>query len=146
MTDQKFAFDLDADGTEDSISFVQGAGFLTLDRNGDGIVNNGTELFGPNTGNGFDELQVYDEDGNHWIDENDSVYSQLKVWTKDADGNDVLRSLKENDVGALYLGNVSSPFDIKNAQNALQGQVRSSGLWLTEDGQAHTMQQIDLAT
>jgi hypothetical protein len=144
LTDQKFAFDLDADGQADSISFVRGAGFLTLDRNGDGIVNNGSELFGPRTGNGFSELQAYDDDGNHWIDENDSVYQQLQIWTKDAEGRDSLTSLKESHVGALYLGHVSSPFDIKNAQNELQGQVRSSSLWLTEDGQARTLQQIDL--
>ncbi len=144
LTDQTFSFDLDADGAREDISFVRGGGFLALDRNGDGKVNNGSELFGPNTGNGFTELQALDSDGNNWIDEADAVYQQLSVWTKDAQGNDVLTSLKESRVGALYLGNVNSPFDIKNAQNELQGQVRASGVWLSEDGQARSMQQIDL--
>ena len=144
LTEQKFSFDLDADGAQDNISFIRGGGFLALDRNGDGKVNNGSELFGPKTGNGFNELQGLDDDGNNWIDENDAAYQRLSVWTKDADGKDVLTSLKDSKVGALYLGNVSSPFDIKNAQNELQGQVRASGVWLTEDGQARSMQQIDL--
>lgn len=144
LTDQKFSFDLDANGTTEDISFIQGGGFLTLDRNLDGMVNNGSELFGPATGNGFNELLTYDEDGNLWIDENDGIYQQLRIWTKNAEGKDALSSLKESNVGALYLGNVSSPFDIKNAQNALQGQVRASGVWLSEDGQANSLQQIDL--
>jgi hypothetical protein len=144
LTDQKFSFDLDADGKKEDINFIQGGGFLTLDRNNDGKVNNGSELFGPTSGNGFAELSSLDSDGNNWIDENDAAYQQLQVWTKDAEGKDTLTSLKESHVGALYLGNVSSPFDIKDAQNQLQGQVRASGVWLTEEGQAQSMQQVDL--
>jgi len=144
LTDQKFSFDLNADGNTEDISFVQGGGFLTLDRNNDGKVNDGSELFGPATGNGFAELQTYDEDGNLWIDENDSIYQQLRILMKGAGGEDIVTSLKQSHVGALYLGNVASPFDIKNAQNELQGQVRTSGVWLSEDGKAGSLQQIDL--
>lgn len=84
--------DLDADGMEDQISFVlPGSGFLALDLNGDGRINDGRELFGPETGDGFAELARYDEDGNQWIDENDPVFERLRIWTKDAEGRDVLR-------------------------------------------------------
>ena len=56
----KFEFDLDNDGQTEMISFVApGSGFLALDINGDGIINNGGELFGPQTGNGL-ELARYD--------------------------------------------------------------------------------------
>lgn len=146
LTDTKFSFDLDADGTADQISFVgAGSGFLALDRNADGKINNGSELFGPASGNGFQELAAYDQDKNGWIDENDSVYEQLKIWTRDGSGNDSLSTLAEKNVGAIYLGNVSTPFDIKNSQNQLEGQVRSSGVYLNEDGGAGTILQIDLA-
>ena len=65
------------------ISFVgSGSGLLALDKNGDGIINNGTELFGPNTQDGFSELSKYDSDGNGWIDENDSVYDNLRICGK----------------------------------------------------------------
>lgn len=146
LTDTKFGFDLDADGKTDQISFVgTGSGFLMLDKNADGKVNNGSELFGPASGNGFQELAAYDQDKNGWIDENDAVYAQLKVWTKDGSGNDALSTLAQKKVGAIYLGNVSTPFDIKNGQNRLDGQVKSSGVYLNEDGGAGTVQQIDLA-
>lgn len=146
LTNAKFSFDLDADGTSDQISFVgAGSGFLALDKNGDGKINDGKELFGPASGNGFSELAAYDQDKNNWIDENDAVYAQLKVWTKDANGNDALSTLAQKNVGAIYLGNVSTPFDLKNGQNQLDGQVKSSGIYLNENGGAGTVQQIDLS-
>ncbi|MFZ6771533.1 hypothetical protein ACO0LB_02335 [Undibacterium sp. SXout7W] len=145
LTEQKFAFDLNGDGKKENISFVQGSGFLALDRNNDGKINSGTELFGPGTGNGFSELSALDSDGNHWIDESDPAFQKLKIWTKDAAGNDQLQSLAQAHVGALYLGSTSTPFDLNNAQNKNLGQIRSSGVWLSDDGKSHTMQQVDLS-
>ncbi|HUW51123.1 MAG TPA: hypothetical protein VMV75_08935 [Sulfuricella sp.] len=146
LTSTKFSFDLNADGSADQISFVgAGSGFLALDKNGDGKINNGSELFGPASGNGFQELSAYDQDKNGWIDENDAVYKQLKVWTKDAGGNDTLSTLTQKNVGAIYLGNVDTSFDLKNSQNQLDGQIKSTGIYLNENGSAGTVQQVDLA-
>lgn len=76
-------FDLDCDGKEEEISSLgKGSGFLALDKNGDGIINDGTELFGTKSGDGFADLAEYDEDGNGWIDEDDGIFSQLRIWTK----------------------------------------------------------------
>ena len=41
-----------------------GNAFLSLDKNSDGIINDGSELFGAASGNGFADLAKYDEDGN----------------------------------------------------------------------------------
>jgi hypothetical protein len=144
LSAQQFAFDLNADGQTENISFVQGAGFLALDKNGDGKINDGKELFGPATGNGFTELQQLDQDGNGWIDENDAAFKQLQVWTKDGAGTDHLSSLAQAGVAALYLGNVSTPFAIKNAQNQQQAQLNATGLWLSDAGKVNTLQQVDL--
>lgn len=47
MTSQRFKFDLNADGQNEDINFAtNGSGYLALDRNGDGRINNGSELFG----------------------------------------------------------------------------------------------------
>ena len=146
LTDMKFEFDLDADGNNDRIAFVTpGSGFLALDKNGDGTINDGSELFGPVTGNGFEELSAYDKDGNSWIDEGDEIYGKLLVWMKDQEGNDSLVNLKEQDIGALYLGNLESKFDIKNSSNEIQGEVKRFGIYLTESNPtAGVIQQIDL--
>lgn len=145
LTDAKFSFDLNSDGTADNISFVgAGSGFLALDKNGNGVIDNGSELFGTQSGNGFADLAAYDSDKNNWIDENDAAYSKLQIWSKDAVGKDTLSTLAQRNVGALYLGNIATPFDLKNSANDLQGQVRSSGIYLHEDGSAGTLQQVDL--
>ena len=145
LTDQHFAFDLDADGDKERINFVAGgSGFLALDRNGDGRINDGSELFGAKSGNGFGELAALDDDHNGWIDENDAAFTQLKVWTKDRNGNDQLSTLKNANVGAISLAHVATSFDIKDANNDLQGRIRSSGVFLQEDGKVGSVQQIDL--
>lgn len=145
LTDQKFSFDLDSDGKTEQMSFVSaGSGFLALDKNGNGTIDNGSELFGTQSGNGFADLSAYDSDGNQWIDENDAVYSKLQVWSKDANSKDQLGTLAQRNVGALYLGNIATPFDLKNGANNLQGQVRSSSVYLHEDGSTGTLQQVDL--
>jgi len=145
LTNTKFSFDLDSDGQAEEMPFVDtGSGFLALDKDGNGAIDNGSELFGTQSGNGFADLSAYDSDKNNWIDENDAVYSKLLVWSKDAAGKSALSTLAQRNVGALYLGNIATPFDLKNSENDLQGQVRGSGIYLREDGSAGTLQQIDL--
>lgn len=145
LTDVKFSFDLNSDGTGEQVSFVKpGSGFLAFDKNANGKIDNGTELFGPQSGNGFDELAAYDKDKNGWIDEADSVYKDLKLWTKDGAGKDVLTSLKDAGVGAIYLGNVDSQYTIKNADNVANGDVAKSGVYLNENGSSGTVQQVNL--
>ena len=147
VTDQKFLFDLDSDGDEEEISFAgKGSGFLALDRNGDGRIGDGSELFGTKSGDGFKDLAAFDEDGNGWIDENDSIYSKLKVWTKDEAGNDYLINLKDADVGAIYLDNVDTQFSLKDGNNRLNGEIKKTGIYLHEStGAAGTLNHVDLA-
>lgn len=146
VSDQKFFFDLDADGKEDEISFAgKGSGFLALDRNGDGKINDGSELFGTKSGDGFKDLAAYDADGNGWIDENDAIFSQLKIWTKDEGGNDKLISLKDADVGAIYLGNADTQFSLKDEDHKLNGEIKKTGIYLHESsGEVGTVNHVDL--
>lgn len=146
LTENKYEFDINADGILENISFLQpGSGFLALDLNGDGAINDGSELFGPQSGDGFAELAAYDKDGNGWIDEGDAVYEQLRLWSKDLEGNDILTTLREADVGAIFLGNAEAEFGMKNQANQLLGQNHKAGVYLKESGGAGVVQQIDLA-
>ncbi len=146
LAEQTFAFDLDADGLQDNISLLKsGSGFLTLDKDGNGSIDDGSELFGPQSGNGFAELALYDNDGNGWIDEGDAIWGQLKVWLKDDAGNDRLLGLSDLNVGAIYLGHGRADFDLKDSNNNNLGQIRASGIWLTESGGGGTIQHVDLA-
>lgn len=147
VSDVKFKFDIDADGTMDEISMLRGgSGFLALDRNGDGKINDGSELFGTQSGNGFEDLKEFDEDGNGWIDENDEIYDKLRVWVKDENGNDKLLTLKEADVGAIYLTSATGNYSLTDGDNNVNAVVRSTGVYLREStGNAGTVQQLDFA-
>ncbi len=89
-------FDIDGDGQLDLVAWVapgQGDGFLALDRNGNGRIDDGSELFGDATpltaggvaGHGFAALHEIDaaENGgnsNDWVDPGDELFSGILVW------------------------------------------------------------------
>jgi hypothetical protein len=144
LTPGRFQFDLDADGTQDGVPLLApGSAFLALDLDGDGRITNGRELFGPTTGNGMAELAVHDQDGNGWIDERDPVYSQLLIWTRDSSGQDRLDSLRDRDVGAIFLGYAAADFQMKTTAGENLGTTSRLGIYLREDGRAGAVQQID---
>lgn len=145
LSDQTFSIDLDGDGTADRAHFAAaGSGFLVFDRNGDGIVNDGSELVGARSGDGFADLGQLDDDGNGWVDEGDRAYTVLRIWTRDAAGKDRLQGLNDAGVGAISVSAIASPFALRDSENIARGDVRSTGLYLTEDGKAGSIQQIDL--
>ncbi len=148
LSTDTFSFDLDNDGESDQISKLGSrSGFLALDKNDDGIVNQGSELFGTLSGNGFGELSAYDSDGNHWIDENDSIFDKLQVWLKNEDENEKeLVGLGEVGIGAIFLDSSSSEFTFKTTTNQTLGEMKSCGLFLNEDGSCGNISQIDFAS
>ncbi len=89
-------FDVNADGIPEYTGWVSANddgtvddGFLCLDRNGDGTINNGTELFGmnvtnPNQANGFVVLAIFDANADKTINSSDAVWPRLRIWL---DGN-----------------------------------------------------------
>ena len=147
VSDQKFMFDIDSDGTLDRISKPsEGTGFLALDLNGDGVINDGSELFGTKSGDGFSDLAQYDSDKNGWIDEADEIWSKLMIWSKESNGKDALYGLGEKGVGAIYLGNVSTDYSLNSPwDNTTNAAIRKTGVFLYENGNAGTVQHLDLA-
>ena len=147
LSDQTFFFDLDGDGEKEEISTLKsGSGYLALDLNEDGVINDGSELFGTKTGNGFADLAKYDQDGNGWIDEDDEVWSKLLIWTKDEDGKDKLYHLSEAGVGAICLQNANTEFSLNSVKdNHTNGVLRNTGIFLYENGTVGTVQHLDLA-
>ncbi|WP_321494928.1 hypothetical protein [uncultured Desulfobacter sp.] len=131
----QFSFDLDGDGdTEDLAGLSQGYAFLALDLNQDGIINDGSELFGPATGDGFRELAEYDQDRNMWIDENDEMFDQFVLWNPGTGDGTRLTRLADAGIGAVYLGEVSSLFSLSDGENQMAGQITDTSLALSETG------------
>ena len=147
VSDQKFYFDIDADGKLDEISSLNSSsGYLALDKNNDGVINDGSELFGTSNGNGFADLAAYDDDKNGWIDEADAIFDKLLIWTKDSSGNDKLCAIGKAGVGAIYLGSSETEFSLKSNTNTTNAVIRKTGFFLYENGGCGTLQQLDLAT
>ena len=145
LSSKTFSFDIDSDGKSDQISQLNsGNGFLALDKNSNGIIDNGNELFGTKSGDGFKDLSLYDEDKNGWIDENDAIFDKLRIWQKSED-KDRLVALGQVGIGAIFLGNTSTPFSLKSNSNELLGELRNSGFVLFENSRAGVISQIDLA-
>ena len=147
LSDQTFFFDLDCDGKEEEISTLSsGSGYLALDLNEDGVINDGSELFGTKSGNGFADLAKYDSDGDGWIDEDDEIWSKLLIWTKDEKGDDKLYHLSEAGVGAICLQNNRTEFSLNSqTDNHTNGIIRNTGIFLYENGGVGTVQHLDLA-
>lgn len=146
VTDQKFLFDIDADGEKDQISMLaDGSGYLALDKNGNGRIDDGSELFGTKSGDGFADLEEYDIDKNGWIDEADAIFDKLRIWTKDENGNDKLIKLKEAGVGAICLKNADTRFSLNSRYgNRTNAYIRKTGIFLYENGHTGTVQHLDL--
>lgn len=146
LTDTLFEFDMDGDGeTGQFASLGSGSGYLVFDRNGNGEVDDGTELFGPQSGSGFGELAKFDDDGNQWVDANDEVFSSLSIWVQGADGEQSLKSLNEVGVQALFVGSAEDNFTLTNRQGVPLGEIQASGIYLTTDGEVRTLEEINLA-
>jgi hypothetical protein len=82
-------FDIEANGEIALVSFVQGEdALLALDRNGNGVIDDGSELFGTQHGakNGFEELKKFDDNHDGVINAQDAVFSQLGGLRRNAAG------------------------------------------------------------
>ena len=146
VSDQHFFFDLDEDGIDDKISRLSSdSGYLALDLNQDGVINDGGELLGTKSGNGFIDLAKYDGDNNGWIDEQDEIWNKLKIWVQNEDGSNQLLTLKEGGVGAICLQNASTDFSQRDAVGHTLAAIRRTGIFLYENGLAGTIQHLDLA-
>ena len=103
-------FDFDGKGAKEKVSFIQGDdAFLTLDKNSNGQIDNGKELFGDASGakEGFAELSKYDSNKDNLIDKNDAVYANLRLW-QDLNRNGIseekeLTTLQERGIESITL-------------------------------------------
>jgi hypothetical protein len=82
-------FDLLGNGRPVNTAFVTGGdALLAIDRNRNGLIDDGTELFGEQRGaaNGFEELQKLDSNGDSVIDDRDAAFGDLLLWRDNGNG------------------------------------------------------------
>ncbi len=144
VSDLQILFDIDSDGKEEKINLLsEKSAFLAFDRNGDGIINDGSELFGAKSGDGFYDLAEFDEDHNGWIDEGDTIYDKLSCVVFDKDGKQHSYLLKDKNIGAINVSGATTDFAIKHGMEA-NAYIKKTGIFLYENGNVGTLQQVDV--
>ena len=119
--DNTVYFDHDNNGFKEATAWIEkDDGLLALDKNGNGKIDNGNELFGNHTisntiygytdkkaTNGYEALKAYDLNNDNVIDEKDEIFNKLKIW-KDKNSNGItdegeLSSLAHNNIKSIDL-------------------------------------------
>ena len=143
-------FDHDNNGFAEKSAWVSKEdGILVRDIDGNGLIDNGSELFGNNTilkdgtksNNGFDALADFDDNKDGKIDAEDAIYNQLEVW-KDVNGNAITESgelVKLSDIG---ISAISTNYNETTTIDKQGNEHRQSGTYEKTDGSSSIVEDI----
>lgn len=108
--------------------------FLAMDINGNGKIDNGSELFGDINGyeNGFANLANYDESKDGVIDEKDKIFSKLLLW-KDSDHDGVSHKKEIKKIQALGVSSISLTYEKGLREIGRSGKVLGPGEFTYKD-------------
>jgi hypothetical protein len=146
-------FDHNGDGILTKTGWVgEGDALLVWDRNSNGLIDNGAELFGDFTPmpdgslapNGFAALAALDANGDGILDASDPAFAELKLWV-DSDQNGVtgegeLMSLADAGIASLNLDNT-----LKNQKQSNGNTLAREGSFTRTDGTESAMGEFHLA-
>ncbi|MDO5686726.1 MAG: FrpA/C, partial [Neisseria sp.] len=146
-------FDPDGDGIKNATGWVKSDdGILVFDRNGDGIINNGSELFGDATllkngqqaEHGFAALADLDTNGDGKITAADADFHQLKVW-RDLNGDGVSQADELFTLDELGITELNTAFT-HTSQNLGNGNTLAQiGSFTKADGSSGKMGDVNFA-
>lgn len=154
-------FDHDADGVKTGTGWVKpDDGWLVLDRNGNGVIDSGRELFGVDTIkrngqfalDGFDALSDFDLNQDGKIDANDSVFANLRIWRDlNQDGvsqENELSTLIANGIVSIDVHSIATRKDLGNGniQSATGSFLRANGVIGSTGETSANVGNLDLLT
>jgi hypothetical protein len=141
-------FDHDCNGFAELTGWVgPDDGLLVLDRNGNGQIDNGSELFGNNSGtgtgwaNGFDALAEFDSNLDGSINASDTAFASLRVW-KDANSNGFVDTNELLTLQQAGVGSLSLSYTDGTAVDAQGNSHLQLGSYTTTQGQTRQMTDV----
>jgi hypothetical protein len=143
-------FDHDGDGIRSSTGWVlPDDGFLVLDRNGNGAIDNGRELFGDATvlasgqqaANGFAALRDLDTNGDGSIDAGDTQWSQLRVW-RDANQDGISQQSELATLGEVGIKAIGVTEKLHSQILSNRNEIANLGEFTRIDGTLGTLGEV----
>ncbi|MBU2591569.1 MAG: hypothetical protein KKC21_06085 [Nitrospinae bacterium] len=140
-------FDHDANGFAEQIGWASpDDGLLVLDRNNDGLINNGRELFGDNTllksgaiaTDGLQALADLDDNGDGKIDINDAAFAELKVW-QDTNSDGISAAEELHTMEELGIKSLNTTYTTTNITHPSGNIQTHAATYETTDGFIHQM-------
>jgi hypothetical protein len=147
-------FDLDNDGIAEQVAWTRpdsDDAWLALDRNGNGVIDNGSELFGnatpayadrvePTAANGFEALKFSEgpsygpsRRGDGVIDASDAVFSRLLLW-RDRNHNGISEPDELQRVAESSIVAISTEYRLNNRRDHFGNEFRQKGkAWFRDD-------------
>jgi len=142
--DDPVLFDIDADGRADRMAWTardSSLAFVALDLNGNGRVDDASELFGDHTRlpggatapNGFVALKIYDRNDDDVIDAGDAVWSNLLLWT-DANHDGTSQSRELTTIADSTIRGLSTEYRRNGRTDSYGNEFRFKSQITTERG------------
>lgn len=145
LNGQSASIDVNGDDKIDQLPMFNGnVGYLVFDKNGNAKADNGSELFGPQTGAGFNELSALDTNNNGFVDREDDNFSDLYLWQIDSAGNNSWIALSDTNIEGISLNATATPFNFYDQDDQLQARLTQTSIAITDTGRAYGVHQIDI--
>jgi hypothetical protein len=127
-------FDLDGDGFANRTSWLNPEdGFLALDANGNGRIDDIEELFGNPRQTGYEELSLLDSNTDGVINEKDAAFAALQVW-QDKNGDGVTQTGELHTLQQVGIVSISLAYQDIAAQADSDGQIARQGSFTWANG------------
>jgi VCBS repeat-containing protein len=143
-------FDHDGDGVANATGWIKpDDGFLVLDRNGNGLIDNGAELFGDSTPlsaggtavDGFAALAQEDSNGDGLVNADDANWSELRIW-RDLNSDGVSQDGELSTLEALGIAGIHVAKSENTTRLADGNQIADLGSYIRTDGTEGTVGQV----
>lgn len=107
INDSQIYFDVDNDGFREQTGWIsKNEAILAIDKNGNGKIDNQSEMFGSTDSTGFEDLRAIDSNGDGIINSQDADFNKIRLW-QDLNENGVteegeLKTLTESGIQSIY--------------------------------------------